>query len=154
MWCNTSGNVPKAAVSNNSQVMHQRISPHKLLLLTEQEKCTAVSCGFQERKEVCEQTRKASEHGTMEDYDQFGSGLFTATSPQFAAQPGFGFEQCRLVQPRRQGIVRRELPRLARQDGEDVLRDLLRRARVFQFAERRGEDEIEMPPHDIREALQ
>ena len=70
---------------------------------------------------------------------------------RLAAQPGLGFEDGRLAKPRGKGIIRREWPRLARHHGEDVLRDLLRRARVFQFVERRGEDEIEMTAHHVGE---
>src|SRR5262249_40914200 len=55
------------------------------------------------------------------------------------------------VQPRWQGIIGSELPGLARQGGEDILGDLLCRARVLDLAQSRGEDEVEMPLHDVRE---
>ena len=89
--------------------------------------------------------------GSVHGRAQFGGGFLAATSPQFTAQPGVGFEQRGFVQPGGQGIVRREPPGLARQSREDILGDLLGRAGVLDLAQRRGEDQVEMPPHHVRE---
>ena len=48
-------------------------------------------------------------------------------------------------------FVRGELPGLARQRDEYVLGYLLRRAGGFEFAQRGGIDEVQVPAHDIGE---
>ena len=72
---------------------------------------------------------------------------------QFATQPGLGFEQRGFVEPRGERIIRRELPRLARECAEDVLGNLLGPARVADLVQRSGKDEVNMPPDNFAKGV-
>jgi hypothetical protein len=57
------------------------------------------------------------------------------------------------MEPRGKGIIRRELPRLARECAEDVLGNFLGAACGADLVQRGGKDEVNMPPDDFADAV-
>ncbi len=55
------------------------------------------------------------------------------------------------MEPGGKGILRGKAPGLLGQDGEDILGDLLCRARVLDFAKCRAKDQAHVPPDHLRE---
>jgi hypothetical protein len=78
---------------------------------------------------------------------QIDRDLFALAPAQFGAQPFAGFVQRRLVEPAGDGRVRAQFARRLRQRHEHVLRDFLGGAGIAHLPQGRGENQIDVLPH-------